>query len=172
LNSILFNAKNNAKKSKIANLVIETSSFSNNNAIIIKDLNNEDKIAYILRVFVLEDNNDLSIVSLESFLNRFTSLESTKFKRSKIAKQFRKSIAFAKFVDNKKISKRSKQVRISVANNISLDVLQQTFSNYFKDQIQSIRNLLRQQLSIKKIKNILQKYLKKIKKMYQKEIKK
>jgi len=130
LNSIFFDAKNNTKKSKIANLVTKTSSLSNNNAIIIEDLNNKDKIAYILKVFVLEDNNNLSIISSKSSLNRFILLEFIKFERSKTTKQSRKSIALVKFANNKKILKRSKQAYISVANNIDLDILQQTFSNY------------------------------------------
>jgi len=86
LNSIFSNAKNNTKKSKVANLVIETNSSSNNNTIIIKDLNNKNKIAYILRVFVLKNNNNLFIVFSRFFLDKFISLKFTKLKRSKITK--------------------------------------------------------------------------------------
>jgi len=77
----------------------------------------------------VNNNNNLSIVFSRFSSNKFILLKSTKSKRSKIAKQSRKSIAFAKFVNNKKILKRSKQTRISVANNINLDVLQQTLSD-------------------------------------------
>jgi len=87
LNSIFSNAKNNAKKLKIANLVIETSSSFNNDAIIIENFNNENKIAYILRIFALENDNNLFIVFSRSSLDRFISLEFTKFKKSKIVKQ-------------------------------------------------------------------------------------
>jgi len=156
LNNIFSNIEKNAKKSKIiANLVIETSFSSNNNAIIIEDLNNNNQY-YAIKVFALEDNdNFLSILFFKSFLNKSILLEFIKLERSKITKQFRKSTSFIKFARNKKISKRFKQTRVSVIDNFDLDILQQTLSEYFKGQTQSIRNMSRQQSLLKKINNIL-----------------
>jgi len=60
-------------------------------------------------------------------------LEFIKLEKNKIAKQFRKSIAFTKFVKSKKISKKSKQVYVNIIDNFDLDILQQILSKYFKD---------------------------------------
>jgi len=88
LNSIFFNIKKNAKKSKtIANLITKASSFSNNNTIIIEDLNNNNQY-YAIRIFASKDDNDFSfILFFRSFLNKSISLESIKFERNKITKQ-------------------------------------------------------------------------------------
>jgi len=92
-------------------------------------------------------------------------------KGNKSTKQSRKSTASTKSADNGKIPRRSKQARLSVADNSGLGVLQQTLSDYFKDQMQSTRDLSRQQPSLKKIEGMLQKHLEEMKKMYQKEVK-
>jgi len=171
LNSILFdvekNANNNGKKLEtIANIVIEASSSSNNDAIMTKDLNDNDQY-YAMRAFALEDNDNFSsILSFRSPSNRSTSLEFIKLEKSKIAKQFRKSIASTKFAKSKKFSKRFKQIRVNVIDNFDLDILQQTLSEYFKGQTQSTKNMLRQQSLLKKIDNMLQKNLVEMKKLY------
>ena len=167
LNSIFFNIEKNAKKSKtIANLVTKASSSSNNNAIIIEDLNNNNQY-HAIRIFASKDNNDFSFILFSrSSLNKSTSLESIKLEKSKITKQSWKSISFTKFAKNKKISKRFKQTRVSVINNFDLDILQQILSEYFKEQTQSTKNMLRQQSLLKKTNDILQKNLVEIKKLY------
>jgi len=131
LNNIFFEATKNTKNVN-ANLVKETSSFFDNNIIIKKDLNNNNIYYNIYNLFAL---NKTSYILLSNLFdnNRFVLSKSIIFKRNKIAKQFRKSIIFAKFIDNKKTSKRSKQACLSVANNIELDVLQQALIDYFKD---------------------------------------
>jgi len=167
LNSILSNVEKNTKKLKtIVDFIIEASSSSNNDAIIIEDLNNNNQY-YAIRIFTLEDNdNFLSILSFKSSLNRFILLEFIKLERSKIAKQFRKSISFTKFVKDKKISKRSKQIRVNVIDNFDLNILQQILNEYFKGQTQSTKNMSRQQSLLKKINDMLQKNLVEIKKLY------
>ena len=161
------NANNNEKKLETTtNIVIEASSSPNNDAIMIEDLNDNDQY-YAIRIFALEDDDNFwSILSSRSSLNRFTSLEFIELEKSKIAKQFRKSIAFAKFARDKKISKKSKQTRVNVIDNFDLDILQQTLSEYFKGQTQSTKNMSRQQSLLKKINNMLQKNLVKMKKLY------
>ncbi len=131
MNNIFFEATKNTKNVN-ANLVKETSSFFDNNIIIKKDLNNNNIYYNIYNLFAL---NKTSYILLSNLFdnNRFVLSKSIIFKRNKIAKQFRKSIIFAKFIDNKKTSKRSKQACLSVANNIELDVLQQALIDYFKD---------------------------------------
>ncbi len=167
LNSILSNVEKNSKKFKtIVDFIIEASSSSNNDAIIIEDLNNNNQY-YAIRIFTLEDNdNFLSILSFKSSLNRFILLEFIKLERSKIAKQFRKSISFTKFVKDKKISKESKQIRVNVIDNFDLNILQQILNEYFKGQTQSTKNMSRQQSLLKKINDMLQKILVEIKKLY------
>jgi len=78
----------------------------------------------MLRVFALKDEKTSSILSFNSFRNKFTLLKFIKFKERKIAKQSRKSIIFAKFASDKKTSKRFKQTRINVTNSFNLNVLQ------------------------------------------------
>ncbi len=167
MNSILSNVEKNTKKLKtIVDFIIEASSSSNNDAIIIEDLNNNNQY-YAIRIFTLEDNdNFLSILSFKSSLNRFILLEFIKLERSKIAKQFRKSISFTNFVKDKKISKRSKQIRVNVIDNFDLNILQQILNEYFKGQTQSTKNMSRQQSLLKKINDMLQKNLVEIKKLY------
>jgi len=87
-----------------------------------EDLNDNDQY-FMSRVFALKDEKTSSILSFNSSRNKFTSLESIRSKERKIAKQSRKLIVFAKFVDDKKTSKRFKQTRVSVTNNFDLDVL-------------------------------------------------
>jgi hypothetical protein len=76
LNSILFdvekNANNNEKKLEtIANIVIKASFSSNNDAIMTKDLNDNDQY-YAIRVFALFDDDNFSpILSSKSPSNRF-----------------------------------------------------------------------------------------------------
>ncbi len=166
MNSIFSNVEKNAKKSRIiANFVTRANSSSNNNTIITRDLNNNNQY-YVIKIFALEDdNNFLSILSSRLSLNRFILLKFIKLKRNKIAKQFRKSISFTKFARNKKISKRSKQIRVSVIDNFNLDILQQILSKYFKEQTQLTKNISRQQSLLKKINNIFKKNLVKIKKI-------
>jgi len=161
------NANNNEKKLEtIANIVIEASPPPNDNAIMIEGLNDNDQY-YAMRAFASKDDHDFSsILSSRSPSNRSTSLKSIELERSKIAKQSRKSIASTKFVENKKISKRSKQTRVNVIDNFGLDILQQTLSEYFKEQTQSTRNMPRQQSLLKKIDNMLQKNLVEMKKLY------
>ncbi len=81
------NANNNEKKLEtIANIVIEASPSSNDDAIMTKDLNDDDQY-YAMRIFALEDDDDFSsILSSRSPSNRFTSLEFIELERSKIAK--------------------------------------------------------------------------------------
>jgi len=71
---------------KIAIFLTKISLSSNNNTIIIEDLKNENNIAYTLKVFVLENNNNLSIIFSRSSLDKLILLEFTKFERRKIAK--------------------------------------------------------------------------------------
>ncbi len=87
MNNIFFNIEKNTKKSKIiVNLVTKASSSFNNNAIITKDLNNNNQY-YAIRVFALEDNNNfLSILSFRLSLNRLTLLKFIKLEKNKIAK--------------------------------------------------------------------------------------
>ncbi len=77
---------NNIRKLKIVIFLTKISLSSNNNTIIIEDLKNENNIAYILKVFVLENNNNLSIIFSRSSLDKLILLEFTKFERRKIAK--------------------------------------------------------------------------------------
>jgi len=50
-----------------------------------EDLNDNDQY-FILRVFALKDEKTSSILSFNSFRNRFTSLKFIKFKERKITK--------------------------------------------------------------------------------------
>jgi len=132
----------------------------------IGDLNDDDQY-YAMRAFALEDDDDFSsILSSRSPSNRSTSSKFIELERSKIAKQSQKSIASTKFIESKKISKRSKQTRVNVIDNFDLDILQQTLSEYFKEQTQSTRDMSRQQPLLKKINNMLQKNLVEMKKLY------
>ncbi len=131
MNNIFSKATKNAKNVN-TNLVKETSFSLNNNIIIRENLNNNNIYYNAYNLFALNITSFILSSSLSSN-NRFALSKFIIFKKNKITKQFRKSVVFAKFANNKKISKRSKQVRLSVANNIELDVLQQTFIDYFKN---------------------------------------
>jgi len=72
-----------------------------------KNLNDNNQY-FMLRVFALKDEKISSILSFNSFRNRFTSLKFIKFKERKIAKQSQKFIIFTKFANDKKTSKRFK----------------------------------------------------------------
>jgi hypothetical protein len=91
LNSILSNveknANNNGKKLEtIANIVTKASSPPNNDAIMTKDLNDNNQY-YAIRVFASKDDDDFpSILSSRSPSNRSTSLKFIELERSKIAK--------------------------------------------------------------------------------------
>jgi len=146
-------AEEDAEESKIADLATGASPL-NDNAIITGDLN--DNEYHTMRVFALEDEDDyLPIASSRPPANKLTLSEPIELQRSKTAKQSRKPTACAKFAGDKKTSKRSKQTRISVADNISLGILQQTLSDYFKGQMQSTEDTSRQQSLLKKIEDML-----------------
>jgi hypothetical protein len=55
--------------------------------------------------------------------------------------------------------KKSKQIYISIIDNKNLDILQNILTNNLKNRILSTRNLLKQKFLLKKIKNILKRYL-------------
>jgi len=90
--------------------------------------------------------------------------------RGKAAKQYRRPTASAKSADDKKTPKRSKQARVSVADNTGLGVLQQALTDYFKGQVQTTRDPLGQQPLLKKIEGMLQKNLNEMQKLHQIEM--
>jgi len=108
----------------------------------------------------------LSILSSKLSLNKSILLKFIKLEKNKIAKQFRKSISFIEFAKNKKISKRFKQIYVNIIDNFDLNILQQILSEYFIEQTQLIKDILKQRSLLKKINNIFQKNLVKIKKLY------
>jgi len=55
--------------------------------------------------------------------------------------------------------KRFEQIYINIIDNKDLDVLQDILINYFKDWTLLIKNLSKQESLLKKIKNMLKKYL-------------
>lgn len=85
--------------------------------------------------------------------------------RSKAAKQSRKPTASAKSADDKKTPKRSKQARVSDADNTGLGVLQQALTDYFKDQMQSTGDLSRRQSFLKKTESMLRQHQNETKKL-------
>jgi len=89
-------------------------------------------------------------LSSKSLLNKFILLKFIERQESKIAKQSR---------NNRKISKRSKQIRVNVIDNKDLDVLQDILIDYFKNRTLLTKNLLRQESLLKKKKNIFERYL-------------
>ena len=131
MNSIFSKIEKNTKNVN-TNLVKETNSSFTNNIIIRENLNNNNIYYNAYNLFALNITSFILSSSLSSN-NRFALSKFIIFKRNKITKQFRKFIVFAKFANDKKTSKRFKQIRLSVANNIELDVLQQIFIDYFKD---------------------------------------
>jgi len=148
--SISFDAKKNAGESK---LVTGTSPLSNNDAMMIEGLGYEEDMNnnWRARVWALfEDDDDYSPISFESSSNESTSLEFIERQESKIARQSR---------SDKKISKRSKQTRVSVIDNKGLDVLQDTLIDYFKDRTSSTRDLLGQGSLLKKIESTFERHL-------------
>lgn len=138
-------ANENAEESEAANLVTGTSPLPNNEtAIVRKDLKDDNPMS---EAFATED--DYPPIVPRSPQRRSTSPESSpkpiRFEKNKTAKQSRKPTASTKIARGKQTLKRSKQARVSVADNSGLDTLQQTLSDYFKGQMQSTRDLPRQQ---------------------------
>jgi len=163
-------ANNNGKEpGTTADIVTGASPPPNDDAIMTGGLNDDDQY-YAMRAFASEDDDDFPpILPSRSPPNRSTSPEPIELERSKTAKQSRKPTASAKSAGGKKTSKRSKQTRVSVTDNSSLGILQQTLSEYFKGQTQSTGDMPRQQPLLKKIDSMLQKNLVEMKKLYQAE---